>query len=235
MTPLIHGWQPQPLSNPSPKSLVSSAQALARWLVVVWERPGGEGNDLLRTALPGCPNLGVQGNWPQSADIDDVLRALVKAGWLEQHFYCPDLTMVRYVFPGAPVEKAKDVDGIGFYAAGYSYRPNFGNKDYAKFVEQWRPLLATLPRAGKLGPGDRVRMTTQFLASTGQIQSSEAKKIWKVKPCACDMCDRGRHVAVDERRDTPQDLKYYEADPEYCEYLRHYPWRHVAVANLRRV
>lgn len=242
----LKGWQPQPLANPSPKSVISPAHALARWLVLVWERSGGEGNDLLRTALPGCPGLETPGNWPLTSDVDDVLRALVKMGWLEQTNWCPDTTMARYVFPGQPVdtrktgatsfaEKAPDGSPISFYAAGCSYRPRTECAEYCAFVEQWRYLLQTLPRAGKLGPGDRVRLTTSFLASTGQSRTPEAKKTWAVKLCACRGCHGGSLVAVDESRVTEEHLKEYAADPEYQEYLRQHPWRHINEKNLRRL
>lgn len=228
------GWTPTAYTS----GKLTPAQVLARWLVLVWERPGGEGNDLLREALPGSPDVDCMSNWPLSADVDDELRALVKAGWLEQHFWCPDLTMARYVFPGAPTQ-TKDSDGIGFYAAGYSYRPRFDCAAYAAFVAEWRHLLATLPRAGKIGPGDRVRLTAQFIASTGQTRSDEARKIWTVKPCSCSLCRPGHEgpgfAAVSERRDSEAELKYYAADPEYCDLLKRHPWRHVNVKNLRLV
>lgn len=227
------GWQPQPLDKPQPKSLISPAQALARWLVLVWERPGGEGNDLLHTALPGCENLAVSGNWPQSADVDDVLRDLVKRKRLTQEHWCPDAAeMARYVAPGAPYD-CKDSDGIGFYGAAYYYRPVF-NAEYAQFVEKYRHLLLTLPRSGKIGIGDRVRFTTMFLGSTGQARTAEAKRIWTVKPCACSSCVGGRLVAVNERRDTKEQLEEYKADPEYCQYLKQHPWKHIAAFNLRK-
>lgn len=226
-------WQAAVLANPSPLSKISAAQALARWLVLVWERPGGEGNELLNAALPGSPGIEANFNWPLSVDVDDVLVDLVRAGWLEQVQWCPDLSMARYVAPGAPTP-TKSSDGIGVYAAGWSYRP-LSHPAYEAFVAQFRHLLKTLPRSGKIGIGDRVRLTSAFLASTGQTRSSEAKTIWTVKPCTCKSCATGRFVAVNSRRATPEQLAEYAADPEYCDFLRQHPWRHIAVANLRKV
>ena len=103
-----------------------------------------------------------------------------------------------------------------------------------QFVEKYRHLLLTLPRSGKIGIGDRVRFTTMFLGSTGQARTAEAKRIWTVKPCACSSCVGGRLVAVNERRDTKEQLEEYKADPEYCQYLKQHPWKHIAAFNLRK-
>lgn len=230
---LPKSWQPTVLPDPTPLSKITPAQALARWLVLVWERPGGEGNDLLKAALPGSLNITVNFNWPLSVDVDDVLVDLVRAGWLEQVLWCPDLSMARYVAPGAPTP-TKSSDGIGVYAAGWYYRP-LPHVEYEAFVAQFNHLLKTLPRNGKISIGDRVRLTSAFLASTGQTRSIEAKMVWTVKPCTCTSCASGRHLAVNSRRDTPEVLAEYAADPEYCDFLRQHPWRHIAVANLRKV
>jgi hypothetical protein len=205
------------------------ALALMRWLLICWHRPGAEGNELLEAALPGSPGLHTSGNWPLSADCDNALRDLVKAGWIEQRQWCPDLSMARYVAPGAPTT-VKDEDGIGFYAAGYYYHPRQECEAYELTIRDYAWLLRTLPRFGEIGPGDNVKLTPAFLASTGQTKSAEARKRWTVKPCGCNLCKLGRCVAVDEDRAAD-----YSGDPEYQEHIEKYPWRHINARNLRRL
>lgn len=233
-SPFIQAWQPAHLTTPTPKSVLTSAQVLARWLVLVWDRIGGEGNELLREALPGSPQIKADFNWPLSMDVDDQLRELVSSGWLEQCHWCPDLTMARYVFPGAPRDTKLPGETVGFYAAGYFYRPVQSCVAYEAFVKEWRYLLKTLPWSSKIGPGDRVRLTSQFLASTGQQRTAEARRIWEVMACSCSSC-KGYLVAVDERRDSASELERYAADPEYCAHLKAHPWRHINARNLRVV
>lgn len=50
----------------------------------------------------------------------------------------------------------------------------------------------------KPAPGARVRMTGDFLRSTGQIAGGDGPKRWTVQPCECGLCRAGSFVAVDE-------------------------------------
>lgn len=50
----------------------------------------------------------------------------------------------------------------------------------------------------QLEPGDRVKLTGQFLRSTGQATGGEGRKVWTVVSCTCGLCKRETHVAVDE-------------------------------------
>jgi hypothetical protein len=47
--------------------------------------------------------------------------------------------------------------------------------------------------------GARIRLTGEFLRNTGQIAGGEGGGVWKRVACACDLCQSGRFVAVDEK------------------------------------
>lgn len=214
--PLSQDWQPVASTQLTPQLI------LARWLVLCYDRPGTEGNTLLDEALPGSPELVTTCNWPLAADIDDVLDKLVAAGWIERMHFCPDLTQARHHMPGAPKNPA----------SGYYYRPCSGNSDYSEFVDKWRHKI---PGSYNHMVGKRVRLTASFLMSTGQNGRGDAKKVWTVVSCSCSSCDRGETLAVNERRDGKEALADYAVDPEYVEYLRKHPYRHVNERNVRVV
>ncbi len=54
------------------------------------------------------------------------------------------------------------------------------------------------PNQPPIPVGARVRLTGRFLRNTGQIAGGEGNRVWKVVPCACDLCAGKRFVAVDE-------------------------------------
>lgn len=49
----------------------------------------------------------------------------------------------------------------------------------------------------KPNPGQRVRLTGDFLRNTGQIAGGEGQKRWTVQLCHCRLCD-GPFIAVNE-------------------------------------
>ena len=73
-----------------------------------------------------------------------------------------------------------------------------------------------------LKPGDRVRLTGEFLRDTGQYAGPEGLARWKVMGCDCGMCVHGwshqhQFVAVNE--------------PHQDNSKR---WRHIATLNLEK-
>jgi len=68
-----------------------------------------------------------------------------------------------------------------------------------------------------LTPGERVRLTGDFLRNTGQQAGGEGFSVWTVRPCPCPLCKTGRFVATNERS--------YD-DPDHP--------RHIAAGNLER-
>jgi hypothetical protein len=56
---------------------------------------------------------------------------------------------------------------------------------------------ANARKAPTFAPGDRVRLTRQFLKNTGQY-GSEGHSRWTVTACDCSMCASGQFVATDE-------------------------------------
>jgi hypothetical protein len=68
--------------------------------------------------------------------------------------------------------------------------------------------------------GDRVQLTGTFLKSTGQQRGSEGVRKWIVVACSCELCAKGRFVAVNEPN------IFRERDPEQSEH------RHIATGNL---
>jgi len=51
----------------------------------------------------------------------------------------------------------------------------------------------------KYPAGTRVRLTTKFLRSTGQVSGSDANGKWLVQDCSCGLCARGGFVATNQR------------------------------------
>ena len=47
-------------------------------------------------------------------------------------------------------------------------------------------------------PGDKVKLTGQFLRNTGQVVGGEAFRQWTVVECECPICEDGTCVALDE-------------------------------------
>jgi len=90
-------------------------------------------------------------------------------------------------------------------------------------------------KSAPIAVGAKVRLTPNFLASTGQAKGADGSKTWTVQQCDCDMCGRAGHVAVSERRDSPQQMAGYQGDSEYQEYVKKHPYRHINVKNLKRV
>lgn len=66
--------------------------------------------------------------------------------------------------------------------------------------------------------GDRVRLTGDFLRSTGQIAGGEGQSKWVVVSCDCRMCESKRFVATDE--------PHYDVEGRQ---------RHIAAANLEKL
>ena len=71
------------------------------------------------------------------------------------------------------------------------------------------------PRTFK--PGQRVRLTGDFLRNTGQQVGGEGFSRWIVQLCPCRLCKDGRYVATNER-------SYDNPDRP----------RHIAAGNLER-
>jgi hypothetical protein len=73
-------------------------------------------------------------------------------------------------------------------------------------------------KARRFAPGDRVRLTGEFLRNTGQIAGGEGQSRWTVLAHdGCRLCSDGQFVQVDQRS---------EDDPER--------WRHIHAGNLER-
>lgn len=68
-----------------------------------------------------------------------------------------------------------------------------------------------------LTPGDRVRLTGDFLRNTGQQAGGEGLSRWIVQLCKCPLCKTGQYVATNERS---------HDDPEHP--------RHINAGNLER-
>ncbi len=68
-------------------------------------------------------------------------------------------------------------------------------------------------------PGTCVRFTREFLSATSQERTPE----WTTVECACELCAKGRHVAVNE--------------PSLDDGIspRRPRWRHISYRNLERV
>ena len=92
-------------------------------------------------------------------------------------------------------------------------------KQRAKFPNGLEPPLPVPERDPVRPPiphGARVRLTGKFLASTGQIAGGEGQKIWKVRACACGLCETGRFICVNQR----------------TVFDNEHRWRHIAIGNL---
>ncbi len=220
-----------------------SDQDVARWLVDTWHKGFGDGNVLADTLCKPLGNAGLT----FAGDVDELLRALRSgpsgigdgAGWLTQGSWCAHLSefgQSREVWLGSYGKVS------AYEASGHGFTPNRTCEAYAAFVAAWeaqqpaqpvQPMAA--PEPSSFSVGSRVRLTPKFLTSTGQRGTDEAKRIWKVQTCSCNMCTGQGFVAVDERRDTAFNLKYYKDDPEYCDLLRKHPYRHINVKNLKAV
>lgn len=84
----------------------------------------------------------------------------------------------------------------------------------------------------RMVPGVKVRLSGQFLRSTGQYTSSEARKVWTVQECPCRSCkakDGFTTVAVNETKDK-DDLRYFST--EELETMPYLKMRHIARCNL---
>lgn len=73
----------------------------------------------------------------------------------------------------------------------------------------------------RLEPGQTIRLTGKFLASTGQTRGGESMAKWTVLACSCGLCAGGRMVCTNE----PREL-YEDEDPTVLQY------RHIARANV---
>lgn len=72
-------------------------------------------------------------------------------------------------------------------------------------------------------PGDRVRFTRTFLSATSQ----QSTAVWSVVECRCELCAKGKHVAVNEPA---------PADPFGNGTIAWgTPWRHIHVSNIETV
>jgi hypothetical protein len=72
-------------------------------------------------------------------------------------------------------------------------------------AEKGRSLLRGNPRAVKrFLPGERVRLSGDFLRATGQYAGKSGLSRWTVVPCSCGLCTSspGQYVAVDEKSGT---------------------------------
>lgn len=77
--------------------------------------------------------------------------------------------------------------------------------------------MAEVPR---YQPGDRLKLTGDFLRNTGQLAGGEGQTVFTVVPCGCVLCQgQGTYVAVD------QPSQFADDDSP----------RHVLAANLYKV
>ena len=77
--------------------------------------------------------------------------------------------------------------------------------------------------AVKHAPGTRVRFTPYFRRATSQAADPQ----WLVLVCTCELCARGKHVAVNEPA---------PADPFGRNTIAWgSPWRHIHVSNIETV
>lgn len=76
------------------------------------------------------------------------------------------------------------------------------------------PLFMKKP---KFEPGAKVRLTGDFLRSTGQVVGGEGHSRWTVVACECGLCKSGSFVAVNETTDGDA-----------------ITWRHFNVGNLEK-
>lgn len=80
----------------------------------------------------------------------------------------------------------------------------------------------------RLAPGDKVRLTGEFLRNTGQIAGGQGQDRWIVQACPCRSCEQGDWVCTNE----PTSQEYT------AEEIRAEPWivhRHIHRGNLERV
>lgn len=81
-------------------------------------------------------------------------------------------------------------------------------------------MILPPPKKQKPKPGDRVRFTRDFLKATGQPWTMG----WTVLACECELCSKGKHVAVNEPA---------PADPFGRDTIAWgTPWRHIHWSNL---
>ena len=69
--------------------------------------------------------------------------------------------------------------------------------------------------------GDKIKLTADFLRSTGQTKGGEGQSRWTVVECKCGLCRLGGYVATDEL-----------STPEPGELPRQ---RHFNAGNMQRV
>lgn len=240
------------MTTPTLPDLVSvrfrSNPDVAAWLVATWHKGFGDGNALADTLCRSFGNA-------FAGDVDELLRTLRQGprvsypnmdeglGWLHQGSWCAHLSefgQSREAWLGSYGKVSE------YEASSHSFEPDLSCTAYAAFVRAWEaanpPQPVPAPTPTRPFPiGSRVRLTPKFLTSTGQRGSDEARKVWTVQACSCQLCtvvdphDEGRpsYVAVDERRDNLKQIAEYKGDPEYQEILRKYPYRHVNVKNLK--
>lgn len=83
--------------------------------------------------------------------------------------------------------------------------------------------------ATRFTPGDRVRLTGEFLRNTGQLVGGEGHSRWIVLACDCGLCKTGDFVCTNQRRSSADMFTAEEiaGDPSLG-------WRHINVGNLER-
>jgi hypothetical protein len=77
--------------------------------------------------------------------------------------------------------------------------------------------------------GDKVRLTGDFLRSTGQFAGGDGMAVWTVQACPCSLCREGRFILTDELRQ--DDGVFTSADIRREPHLQ---FRHVNAANVQK-
>lgn len=91
---------------------------------------------------------------------------------------------------------------------------NARNQAKADWIAKCAAEEATWKPAGVFEVGDRVVMTGKALYASGQTTGRDVTCVWSATECACDLCQTGRFVAVDQ-------------------WVHETGWRHIAKAALR--
>jgi hypothetical protein len=90
-------------------------------------------------------------------------------------------------------------------------------------------------KRAKLNVGDQIKITADFLRSTGQIKGGEGQSRWTVVACLCDYCKSGERVAVNQEAAVQYD------DAEWIDAAKAYGFedgkmrRHFAVENVQKL
>ncbi len=79
-------------------------------------------------------------------------------------------------------------------------------------------------------PGDRVRLTGEFLRNTGMQLGQEGFSVWIVQECSCKLCSSGLFILTNEFRENDGLFTQEELDKE--PFLR---FRHINSKNLEIV